>query len=65
MNIISKWFRDRLNNDPTHIYNMRKENFISSLDAEQKQWHESMKGASTTEVILRLEKRIRELENKA
>ena len=58
MSFISSWFGGGTP-DP---YDVRKDKFIAELDERQKQFHEMNQGASQTEVILVLEKRIHDLE---
>lgn len=41
---------------------LRKQQFIESLDDRQKEYHKSLKGASYTELFLTMEKRIHDLE---
>ena len=59
MSIFSSWFGAGTP-DP---YMVRKDKFIAELDERQREFHEMNKGASQTEVILVLEKRIHDLEH--
>jgi hypothetical protein len=45
-------------------YDVRKKEFMSNMDERQYQFHESIRGASLTEIVATLEKRIHETEER-